>query len=85
MRPPRKILVREPSDGVVRELTKWEVFKIYIIEPLKLLRLLRYPPVLLAIAYVSFAFGSLVISLFNDLTVVLSEHFHYIFIFGCSI
>jgi hypothetical protein len=60
MRPPPKILKREPSNGVVRELTKWEVFSIYIIQPLKLLRLLRYPPVILAIAYASVAFGTLV-------------------------
>ena len=85
MRPPRKILVKETPNGIIRELTKWEVFKTYIIEPLKLLRLLRYPPVILAIAYVSFAFGSLVIILFNDLTVVLSEHFYHVFIFFRSV
>jgi len=60
MRQPHKIVVRERSNGSVREPTKWETFKVYIIEPLKLLRLLRYPPVILAIAYVSIAFGTLV-------------------------
>lgn len=60
MRPPRKVLKREPSNGVVRDLTKWEVFKIYAIEPLKLLRLLKYPPVILAITYGAIAFGTLV-------------------------
>jgi len=60
MRPPPKILVREPSNGMARELSGWEVFKIYLIEPLKLLQLLRYPPVLLAILYASFLFGTLV-------------------------
>lgn len=59
MRPPRKILKREPSNGAVRELTKWEIFKIYAIEPIKLLRLFRYPPVILSIAYASVAFGAL--------------------------
>jgi len=63
MRPPRKILVREPSNGTVREITKWEIFRIYMIEPLKLLRLLRYPPVLLAILYAAVAFGVLVLYL----------------------
>jgi len=60
MRQSPKVLVRETSNGSVREPTKWETFKIYIIEPLKLLRLLRYPPVILAIAYTSIAFGTLV-------------------------
>ena len=79
MRPPRKVLKREPSLGVVRELTKWEVFKIYAIEPLKLLRLLKYPPVILAIAYAAVAFGTLVnLTICFSLTVVLHEHLSYI-------
>jgi MFS family permease len=61
MRPPRKILKRESSNGAVQELTKWEIFKMYAIEPLKLLRLLQYPPVILSIAYASVAFGALYI------------------------
>jgi len=65
MRQPRKILVREPSNGTVREVTKWETLRIYVIDPLKLLRLLRYPPVLLAIAYAAVAFGVLVLNLTN--------------------
>ena len=63
MRPPRKLLIREPSNGTVREVTKWEIFRIYAIDPLKLLRLLRYPPVILAISYASVAFGVLVLYL----------------------
>ena len=72
MRPPRKLLVREPSNGTVRELTKWEIFKIYVIDPLKLLRLLRYPPVILAISYAAVAFGVLVLYLtyFSDNSIV---------------
>jgi len=61
MRPPRKILKREPSNGAVLELTRWEIFKMYAIEPLKLLRLFRYPPVILSISYASVAFGALYI------------------------
>lgn len=60
MRPPRKVLKREPSNGIVRDLTKWELFKVYAIEPLKLLRLLKYPPVILAITYAAIVYGTLV-------------------------
>ena len=60
MRPPPKILVREPSNGAVRELKIWEVLKVYIIDPFKLLLLLRYPPVLLTVTYASVTFGTLV-------------------------
>jgi hypothetical protein len=75
------------SNGSVREPTNWEtLFKIYIIEPLKLLRLLRYPPVLLAIAYASVAFGILVSFPFGIfLIVVLHEYIHYIHLFGTSV
>jgi predicted MFS family arabinose efflux permease len=87
MRTTRKVLVTEPSNGSVREPTNWEtLFKIYIIEPLKLLRLLRYPPVLLAIAYASVAFGILVSFPFGIfLIVVLHEYIHYIHLFGTSV
>ena len=60
MRPSNKILVQEPSNGTVGEITKWKIFKIYVLEPLKLLRLLQYPPVTLAIAYAAVTFGVLV-------------------------
>ena len=85
MRPPQKILVREPSNGAVREQTKWEVFKIYAFEPLKLLRLLRYPPVFLAITYAAVVFGTLVLDQSNNLTTVLLEHLHNILIFSRSL
>ena len=81
MRPPPKILVREPSNGAVRELTKWELFKVYIIDPLKLLRLLRYPPVLLTITYTSVAFGTLVFHDSGYLMLVLYEHFYNVLFF----
>jgi nitrate/nitrite transporter NarK len=81
-----KILVREPSTGSGREPTKWETLNIYIIEPLKLLRLMRYPPVLLAIAYAAIAFGIQVSLSFDTLLiVVLDEHLHYIHVFGTSV
>ena len=81
MRPPRKILVREPSNGV-RELTIWEVFRVYIIEPFKLLRLLRYPPVLLTITYASVAFGTLVFLDSDYLMTVLYEYLYNILFFN---
>ena len=80
MRPPRKVLKREPSNGAVRELTKWELFKVYAIEPLKLLRLLKYPPVILAISYAAVAFGTLVDHATDYLTVVRHEYLCYLHI-----
>jgi hypothetical protein len=85
MRQTRKILIREPTNGSVHEPTKWETFKIYAIEPLKLLRLLRYPPVILSIAYASFAFGALVRPRRRLLTEVLYEHLHYLLLFRCAV
>jgi MFS family permease len=82
MRPPRKIPAHEPSNSPVRELTKWEVFKVYIIDPLKLLRLLRYPPVLLAITYAAVTFGILVFHDSYYLMVVLCEHLYNVLFFN---
>lgn len=85
MRQTRKIMIREPTNGSIHEPTKWQTFKIYVIEPLKLLRLLRYPPVLLSIAYASFAFGALVRLGRRLLIEVLFEHLHYLLIFRCAV
>lgn len=50
----------------------------YAIEPLKLLQLLKYPPVLLAILYTSISFGTLVRKRDNHLTSVLPKHLDHI-------
>jgi predicted MFS family arabinose efflux permease len=77
--------MRKPQNDTDTPMTRWQVFKVYIIDPLKLLRLLRYPPVILAITIAAVAFGTLVCSSSSYLTLVLLEHLHYLLIFSSTI
>jgi predicted MFS family arabinose efflux permease len=55
---------REGTDAMVNEMTSWGIFAAYAVEPITLLRLLRYPPVILAVTYTSIACAALVLRLF---------------------
>jgi hypothetical protein len=48
-------LARE-SNGAFRQLTKWEISKIYFVEPLKIFKLLKCPAVLLVTLVVGFQY-----------------------------